>query len=123
MTVLRIASVVVDSREPAELARWWHGLLGGELVHDDEGDVVTLRAPGLALDFVRNGDLRAVKNRLHVDLDTDDYRAGVQRALDHGARPAPDVYDGPGFTVLRDPEGNEFCVLATRSDEAGVAKQ
>jgi predicted enzyme related to lactoylglutathione lyase len=109
--VLRISSVVVDSRDPEGLADWWQGLLGGELVRYAEPDVVTLRAPGLVLDFVGNGELRRVKNRLHLDLDADDYAAGVQRAIDHGARPATDVYDGPGFTVLRDPEGNEFCVL------------
>jgi hypothetical protein len=31
--------------------------------------------------------------------------------------------DDTGWAVLADPEGNEFCVLATRADEADVARQ
>ena len=27
-----------------------------------------------------------------------------------------------GWAVLADPEGNEFCVLTTPADEAGVAR-
>ena len=29
--------------------------------------------------------------------------------------PADDVYDGGSWQVLRDPEGNEFCILKPRS--------
>ena len=31
--------------------------------------------------------------------------------------------DDTGWAVLADPEDNEFCVLATRADDAGVARQ
>lgn len=47
----------------------------------------------------------------------------VGRLLDLGATMVNDLRRGDtGWAVLADPEGNEFCVLATRADDAGVAK-
>jgi hypothetical protein len=35
-----------------------------------------------------------------------------------------DLRDGDtGWAVLADPEGNEFCVLSTRADAAGIHRQ
>jgi hypothetical protein len=48
----------------------------------------------------------------------------VERLLGLGARMVDDLRtDETGWAVLADPEGNEFCVLATRADVAGVARQ
>ncbi len=48
----------------------------------------------------------------------------VDRLLGIGATLVDDLRDGDrGWAVLADPEGNEFCVLSTRADEAGVARQ
>ena len=48
----------------------------------------------------------------------------VERLLALGATMATDLRDGDtGWAVLADPEGNEFCVLATRADEAGIAQR
>jgi hypothetical protein len=35
----------------------------------------------------------------------------VADAIALGATTAEDVYDGGEWRVLRDPEGNEFCIL------------
>ncbi|MGW3789477.1 VOC family protein [Micromonospora chokoriensis] len=58
-------------------------------------------------------DDQAGKNRLHLDLVADtDPRAEVRRLVDLGARRIDVGQTGAeGFTVLADPEGNEFCVL------------
>jgi len=106
-----VSSVVVDSREPAEIAEFWRELLGGETRVFDEVGVVALRAPGLTFDFVRVGDQKTTKNRWHLDLVAADPDATVERALDLGATRADDVCVSGSFTVMRDPEGNEFCVL------------
>ena len=48
----------------------------------------------------------------------------MERLLGLGARMVHDMRaDDTGWAVLADPEGNEFCVLATRADEADVARQ
>jgi hypothetical protein len=52
-----------------------------------------------------------MKNRIHFDLRSTDFEVAVDRALLLGAVAAPDVYDGDRWQVLRDPEGNEFCIL------------
>jgi hypothetical protein len=102
--------VCVDAADPAALARWWQGLIGGDLSADPDGDM-KLEAPGARLYFLLVRDRKVVKNRLHFDLRASDFDVAVARALRLGAVPAPDVYDGDRWQVLRDPEGNEFCIL------------
>jgi Glyoxalase-like domain len=113
--VVGIAALAVDCAEPAPLARWWSRLLGGSVEVDDDGDA-TLHTPGgLAIDFFRVPEAKTVKNRLHLDLRSADLAAATTQAVALGATRADDVYDGGRWQVLRDPEGNEFCLLRPRS--------
>ena len=107
-----IAALAIDcDSDPAELARWWQGLIGGEVVVDSDGDA-ELHAPGYPrLDFLRVPEAKTVKNRLHLDRRSSVFDAAVEEAIAHGATRADDVYDGDHWQVLRDPAGNEFCVL------------
>jgi hypothetical protein len=110
-----IAALAIDCADPPNLARWWQRLLGGTVEKGADGDA-TLRPPGgLAIDFVRVPESKTVKNRLHLDLRSSDFDAAVAQARSLGAIPADDVYDGDSWQVLRDPEGNEFCILRPRS--------
>jgi catechol 2,3-dioxygenase-like lactoylglutathione lyase family enzyme len=107
-----LAAVAVDvTGDPAELARWWQGLVGGEVDVDEEGDAELAVDGWPRVDFLRVPDAKAGKNRLHLDLRATDLQAAVRAALAHGATRADDVYEGRGWVVLRDPEGNEFCIL------------
>ena len=55
---------------------------------------------------------RAGKNRLHLDLYTDDQQAEVERLLRIGATRHPRTPEADeDFIVLEDPEGNLFCVI------------
>jgi catechol 2,3-dioxygenase-like lactoylglutathione lyase family enzyme len=62
------------------------------------------------------------RNRLHLDLYADDQLTEVARLESLGATRLPWEY-GPNadYIVLADPDGNEFCVIASssRQDEAG----
>ena len=115
-----VAAVAFDCREPMALALFWQRLLGGEVEADEEG-LVELRSASVRLDFGPVPEDKQVKNRLHLDLGTDDVEAAVRHALDAGATLAHDVYDGDRWTVLRDPEGNEFCLLRPPDDPAREA--
>lgn len=106
------AFLVVDSFEPAKLAQWWQVLTGGTVGVDAAGDARLHTAAGVVIDFLTVPDRKLGKNRLHVDLATTDLDRAVEQALAHGARRADDVYTGPGWVVMRDPDGNEFCLLA-----------
>lgn len=72
--------------------------------------------PDLAFNRVSEG--KAGKNRLHLDLRSQDQAAEVARLEGLGAR-RPDVGQGADVTwvVMADPEGNEFCVLRTLAPE------
>ena len=59
-------------------------------------------------------DVKRAKNRVHVDLTTNaaDRDQEIQRLLALGARLADVGQTGDeSWTVLADPEGNEFCVV------------
>jgi predicted enzyme related to lactoylglutathione lyase len=116
--VTGIAALAVDCLDPSALAGWWSRLLGGRVEVDDDGDATlhTLHTPGgLAIDFGRVPEAKTVKNRLHLDLRSTDLAEATAQAVALGATRADDVYDGGRWQVLRDPEGNEFCLLRPRS--------
>jgi hypothetical protein len=115
VTRFTLSSVSFDcAGDPVALARWWQGLLGGEVETDEDG--ATVYAEGFPpLDFYPRPEPKTLKNRVHLDLRPPDFDAAVAAALAHGAMPAPDVYDGDLWQVLRDPEGNEFCILRPRA--------
>lgn len=68
------------------------------------------------MDFQRTDTAKRGKNRLHLDLQSDDptaEQATIERL--NGRRLTE--YDDGGFLVMTDPEGNELCVIPTgRSD-------
>jgi predicted enzyme related to lactoylglutathione lyase len=60
----------------------------------------------------RTDDPKVSKERMHLDLETDDVEAEVQRLEALGAtRCDHQLERGYDFWVMRDPWGNEFCVL------------
>ena len=110
-----VSALVVDCHDPDTLAAFWYELLGGELMVWPQYGVVALRAPGVTIDFTLVPDDKTTKNRLHLDLATDDPATTVAHAISFGAT---HVRDHDEFTVLQDPEGNEFCVLFKANPEA-----
>jgi hypothetical protein len=102
------------------MARFW-GEAMDWTVHEVAGEHATLRSSkgvGPYLEFLRTPDVKTVKNRVHLDLRPyrgDDPAVEVARLKALGATDA-DVGQGDDvpWTVLADPEGNEFCVLGPR---------
>jgi hypothetical protein len=107
-----IGWLCVDATDPVALARWWSRLVGGEVSVDQDGEA-TLRGGTIPLLFLKVEDPKSGKNRLHLDLrvGASDYDAAVDRAISLGAMPADEIYRGDEWRVLRDPEGNEFCII------------
>jgi predicted enzyme related to lactoylglutathione lyase len=130
---LRWYTIVIDCRDIAAQARWWAEVLDWRIVYEDEHEVAVipkhasedpvtdgeewLRQPQ-GLVFVPAPEGKQVKNRLHIDLaphTSQDRDAEIARLLEAGATHV-DVGQGDDvtWTVLADPEGNEFCVLSSR---------
>ena len=111
----RWEQVVVDSEDPARLARWWAEALGYQIVYEEPDEVEIRRSeqelPGLL--FTPVPEAKTVKNRLHIDLRPDDQEAEVERLVNMGARPVDIGQHEVSWVVLADPEGNEFCVLSS----------
>lgn len=122
---LRWQCICVDSRDPRQAAVFWEQALGWRRTYDSD-DEVALEPPagspedGVSPDilFLKVPEEKSVKNRLHLDLRPLDQAAEVERLLALGATHA-DVGqpDDASFTVMRDPEGNELCVLRALSPE------
>ncbi len=116
-----IAALAIDCDDPVLVATFWQRLLGGEIAVDEDGDA-ELTGGAIRLDFLKVPEAdqsaaegRKTKNKLHLDLRSYDYDGAITNALEAGATEAEDVYDGTAWKVLRDPEGNEFCILRSRS--------
>ncbi|GAA3231815.1 VOC family protein [Actinocorallia longicatena] len=103
-------TVTMDSLEPRELARWWAEATGGEITADYEFFLLVSGGP-IALGFQKVEDPTPGKNRWHVDFKADDRKKEVARLVGLGAEVVAD-HEVPGlvWTVLTDPEGNQFCV-------------
>jgi predicted enzyme related to lactoylglutathione lyase len=104
--------LTIDCVNPQALAKFWTEAAGYS-VGDDWGVYVVLMPPAgsLRLGLQRVDEPRVGKNRVHLDWHTADRAAEVRRLVDLGAT-VVDEHEVPGlaWTVLRDPEGNEFCV-------------
>jgi hypothetical protein len=120
----RLVHVVFDCADPASQARFWSAALGWEIgYHEDQEAAVwptgySYPEPtALPLVFVTVPEPKTTQNRLHLDLATtsvEHQRSEVERLLGLGAK-AADIGQGDvPWTVLADPEGNEFCVLDPR---------
>jgi len=116
---LRWQCVCFDAADPRAVATFWREALGWRRTYDSDDEVVLEPPEGSPEDgvspdilFLKVPEGKTVKNRLHLDLRPVDQDAEVARLLALGAARA-DVGQpaDSSFTVLRDPEGNEFCVL------------
>ncbi|MGW0904668.1 VOC family protein [Streptomyces sp. NPDC002853] len=108
--------IVIDAHDLPALARFWAEALHWRILSEREREVVIgpdETAP-VGICFMPTTDRKAVKNRLHLDLtsDAEDRDAEIDRLLALGARRAEVGQTGEEtWTVLADPEGNEFCVV------------
>jgi hypothetical protein len=107
---------IIDASDPATLGSWWREALGWVVVNDDPDEFEIRpsadRLPGLL--FLPVPDHKTSKNRLHLDFRPDDRDSEVDRLLALGATRVDIGQGEQTWTVLQDPEGNEFCILGSR---------
>jgi predicted enzyme related to lactoylglutathione lyase len=109
-------TIVIDSHDPAALARFWAAVLDYQVLEEAEDEVVIARGEGIypGILFGTVPEDKMVKNRLHIDLAPDDRDAEVERIIGLGATRVNVGQGDVTWVVLADPEGNEFCVLRAR---------
>jgi len=109
--------LVLDCHDPDALARFWSQALGYDLIGSAGSYVLLLphgaEATGPQLLLQRVPEPKQTKNRMHFDIHVADIEAEASRLVELGAeRVQPEQLSEHGTTwvLLRDPEGNEFCV-------------
>lgn len=132
--------LTLDCVDPHARARWWAGLLGYEVTDAHAVVTALLESGELPLiDVIEDGGRRAfrdaaaadpvgtrprlyvqrvpeaksAKNRLHLDVRVrpSDLTAEVDRVVAPGGSFVEYTGQGePRWAVMRDPEGNEFCL-------------
>ncbi|AIX99810.1 hypothetical protein ART_0212 [Arthrobacter sp. PAMC 25486] len=110
--MIRLATIVINTENPATLANFWTAFMCTE---------VESTAPGFTwLKAVHGGPRIALQEvmypsegprRLHMDFATDDVDTEVARAISLGAtRLEEHTFPDFRWVVLADPDGNEFCI-------------
>jgi hypothetical protein len=123
----RLTQIVIDCRHPAALARFWAAALDDfEVRPYDDAEIARLAAlgatpetdPGVILDSPHieicfqqvDAQPATTKKPLHLDLRADDRETEVRRLTQLGAS-VTERFET--HTWMRDPEGNDFCVVDT----------
>jgi predicted enzyme related to lactoylglutathione lyase len=120
-----LTALVVAATKPAALARFWSALLGWCVAAESPNEAV-VQAPAddgwdLDLVFAAAAVPKTSQNRIHLDLSSSsgrNQRETAERAMSLGARTVDIGQGDVPWTVLADPEGNEFCVLEPRAEYA-----
>jgi Glyoxalase-like domain len=122
-----VAAVSVDCDDALVVAQFWSVALDRPIDPNPSSDFAAI---GLAEHrdtsgwrlgteptwlFSRVPEPKTAKNRMHVDLAAPDREGEVARLVELGATRVADMDEwGYQWTVLLDPEGNEFCVAQAR---------
>ncbi len=111
-----LRNVVIDCNDLELMTRFWEAFTGYEIKWSNATYRFMLhssgRRPGLVLQGVT--EVATEKNRLHLDLEAEDVDAAIRRAEELGATRSSQIQEeGLSWTVMRDPEGNYFCLQQT----------
>ena len=118
---VRLHHIVIDSHELPGLARFWTQTLGLKILSEREREheivIGTDENAPIGICFMPVTDPKRVENRVHLDLTSSatDRDQEIDRLLALGTRRVDIGQTGAeSWTVLADPEGNEFCVVRPR---------
>jgi predicted enzyme related to lactoylglutathione lyase len=113
----RVGNITFDCGDVLKLAAFWSAVLGRPI---DKGSSEHFASIGgtdgerhePAWYFNKVPESRQAKNRVHIDLVNPDANA-IDEIVSLGATVVGEHHmPGHGWTVLQDPEGNEFCLAA-----------
>ncbi|AGZ39802.1 VOC family protein [Actinoplanes friuliensis] len=128
--VTRLVQINMKAHDDAALGVFWAEALGWGISSEGPG-VTNLEPVGFAypdptavcIDLIRSPEPKTVKNRVHLDLASTSpaHQAEIVSRLRELGATLVDVGQGDvPWTVMADPEGNEFCVLDSMFEETGT---
>jgi predicted enzyme related to lactoylglutathione lyase len=112
MSTMNLGMITFDTTDAVSLAAWWARHTGGEVQDPSGGWFVMVAAEGRpTLAFQKIDDPTPGKNRLHLDRHVADRVATAAELVADGATlVAERAEHGFTWTVLADPDGNQFCL-------------
>jgi predicted enzyme related to lactoylglutathione lyase len=116
---ISILAISVDAHDAARLAHFWAEALHRTVDDGATEDFASIAADtdsrlGPSLMFHKVPEGKTVKNRVHIDLQTADVVAEAYRLTSVGAKQIRSLAGkGNRWISLRDPEGNEFDLVAS----------
>ena len=108
---LFVKALTFDCSDALAQAQFWAAVLGSDVDEDSTQEKAFVEAPawgGPNMWFNRVPEPKTAKNRLHLDLRTLTSLEEEVRRLEHLGATVVQRFDS--HAVMRDPEGNEFCV-------------
>jgi len=111
--IAKVGTVMVDCNDLDVMIEFWGKALGLEAKarHPSYVWMSRLNDGGPALAFQLVPEPKTIKNRLHLDLTADNREEFVAHVESlGGSRVADHEVQGFHWTIMADPEGNEFCV-------------
>jgi predicted enzyme related to lactoylglutathione lyase len=126
---IELVHITVDCSDAGRLASFWARALGWDVAPDASPEFAMVGGPARPADapgwvFFRVPEGKSAKNRMHVDLEADDLDAETARLVELGAAVVHEKQEwGAQWRTLTDPEGNEFCVVATAAGDPAESAQ
>jgi hypothetical protein len=115
MAPSRLRDLCFDCVDHHRVARFWAEVLGYTVrPFDDDSIALDPLEGGLRIWCNKVPEPKTVKNRVHIDINMPD-GAEMERLQRLGARILQEIHDAEGrlkWTIMADPEGNEFCAFA-----------
>lgn len=118
----QLRDICFDCADQHRVARFWAAMLGYELEDDpstqspDESVAIIPPREGPRIWFNKVPEPKVAKNRVHLDVNMPD-GGEMARLLGLGARALQEIRADDGtlmWTIMADPEGNEFCAFPPR---------
>jgi predicted enzyme related to lactoylglutathione lyase len=109
---IAVRGITIDVTDLDRSKAFWSRLLGITARTSSDSYVwFDEVAPGVTLILQRVPELKTVKNRVHLEILAADPEATISRVEELGGSQIGDVDDPEyAFTVMGDPDGNEFCL-------------
>lgn len=114
-----LRDICFDCADQHRVARFWAEALGytiraqdGEEAADDPVALEPVDG-GLRIWFNKVSEPKVAKNRVHIDINLPD-ESEILRLVELGAHVLREIRDDDGtlwWTIMADPEGNEFCAF------------
>jgi predicted enzyme related to lactoylglutathione lyase len=119
--VLRLSHITFACEEPQRVAEFWTELLDGYSA-EQSGAAYFGRGDGPELFFAKRQKSPTIEAPIHLDVNVPDFEEERERLLGLGAKLVETKSHRIGelsetWTVMRDPEGNGFCIQSPPKTE------